>query len=668
MGSPLHIAAHKGHDKIVRLLVQHHPDCNDKDSDGATPLMLAVAGGYMDVVGTLLRHGARVADADAQARSSLHWAVLHRLHAILRALLDNCLGLGEAVNAYDVHGRTPLHTTIDMGFEAAVDLLLRYGANTQDGGLPLVDQLSAYDVTTRRGKETPRARAQLRWLLAALAALAAALLPLAASAPGPEKSRPCRYLPGDREWPSAQEWNKLNRTVGGRLIIGVPRGPAVLNDPVNVIPPYFENNTCDPFVSPEANALSLCQLGNLASYAINVTDAATVAAGLKFAKEKNIRLVVKNTGHDYLGRSSGKGSLALWTHNLVTRSWCHVTNLKEITFLQNYTSRSYNGTAVKLGAGVQVFELYKAASDRGLRVVGGSSCPTVDATGGWRQAGGYGPLISVHGLGADNSLAYEVVTVDGRHLTASPQENADLFWALSGGGAGNYAFVLSAIVKTHQDGPVAGSRLAFLNTNSTAFYAAVEAWMKHMLHLDTIPGFAPETLVTDGALALNLATLPGGSLATHARGPGALLRNPRAARHRARRQQLGRAVRLPRALRRTAPGYNAVTPAWRNNLFLINLVFLESAHASWATLRDNLARANFWQDRLRELDYPGGGAYVNEGSTFDNAEWKADYFGGTYDRLRTIEAKWDPASPLYVRPGVGADEFTQRPDGRLCKV
>ncbi|KAK3328391.1 hypothetical protein B0T19DRAFT_476000 [Cercophora scortea] len=575
--------------------------------------------------------------------------------------------------------------------------------------------------------------------LAGLFTAALLLLPLAASAPGPgpERSRQrCRYLPGDREWPSIQEWNKLNRTVGGRLIAGVPVGRTCygpyansvacaelqdtwglvdnfLNDPVNVVSPYFENNTCDPFVSPEANALSLCQLGNLASYAINVSDASTVAAGLKFAKEKNIRLVIKNTGHDYLGGSAGKGSLALWTHNL-----------KEITFIQNYTSRGYNGTAVKLGAGVQFFEVYKAASDRGLRVVGGS-CPTVGATGGWRQAGGYGPLVSTHGLGADNALSYEVVTVDGRHLTASPQENSDLFWALSGGGAGNYAIVLSAIVKTHRDGPVAGSRLSFLNTNSTAFYSAVEAWMKHMLVLDTIPGFATETLVTDGAFALNLATHPGGNLSSmHAalspfyttlaqlnitpivnnsavqRGylehyaeyqTAVITRNltvggrfiPRALAHN--NTLLSNLTSLFRSLlsepdaavylhglnvanKTPTPNYNAVTPAWRNNLFLINVIFLESDHAPWTTLRDNLARANVWQDRLRELDpTPLGGAYINEG-TFDNVEWKADYFGGTYERLRVIKAKWDPNSLLYVRPGVGADEFVQRGDGRLCRV
>jgi hypothetical protein len=95
----------------------------------------------------------------------------------------------------------------------------------------------------------------------------------------------------------------------------------------------------------------------MSSYAINVTDAATVAAGVNFAREHNVRLVVKNTGHDFLGRSAGKGALALWTHHL-----------KGIEVL-NYTSSGYTGPAMRLGAGMQVLEIYEAAAARGFRTV-----------------------------------------------------------------------------------------------------------------------------------------------------------------------------------------------------------------------------------------------------------------------------------------------------------
>lgn len=56
--------------------------------------------------------------------------------------------------------------------------------------------------------------------------------------------------------------------------------------------PYFQNQSCTPFTAPEVP----CELGNRPVYSINVTGAADVQAGMKFATEKNIRLSVMNTG------------------------------------------------------------------------------------------------------------------------------------------------------------------------------------------------------------------------------------------------------------------------------------------------------------------------------------------------------------------------------------
>lgn len=56
----------------------------------------------------------------------------------------------------------------------------------------------------------------------------------------------------------------------------------------------IQNASCDPFTP----ASDLCVLGNIVSYSINVTSAEDVAAGLKFSEEKNVRLVIRNTGHE----------------------------------------------------------------------------------------------------------------------------------------------------------------------------------------------------------------------------------------------------------------------------------------------------------------------------------------------------------------------------------
>ncbi len=61
---------------------------------------------------------------------------------------------------------------------------------------------------------------------------------------------------------------------------------------------------------------------------------------------------------------------------------------------------------------------------------------TVGAYGGWTAGGGHSTLGSLYGLGSDQVLSIDVVTADGRFLTADPETNADLFYALRGGGPG----------------------------------------------------------------------------------------------------------------------------------------------------------------------------------------------------------------------------------------
>lgn len=127
--SPLHMAAYKGHDKIVKLLVKHTQDCNERDSDDKTPLIHAAIGGHEIVVTTLLQNAARVSETDVHGRSAIHWAVVHQHVTVLSLLLDHCPGLTAAVNAYDDQDQTPLHIAIDIGFEEGVQTLLRYGAD-----------------------------------------------------------------------------------------------------------------------------------------------------------------------------------------------------------------------------------------------------------------------------------------------------------------------------------------------------------------------------------------------------------------------------------------------------------------------------------------------------------------------------------------------------------
>ena len=93
---------------------------------------------------------------------------------------------------------------------------------------------------------------------------------------------------------------------------------------------------------------------------IRATTVAEVQLAVNLARNLNLRLVIKNTGHDFSAKSTGAGGVSIWTHNM-----------KEIKFYEEYEEGSYKGPAFKMGAGVQVYEAYEAAHKEGVTIVGG---------------------------------------------------------------------------------------------------------------------------------------------------------------------------------------------------------------------------------------------------------------------------------------------------------
>ena len=103
-----------------------------------------------------------------------------------------------------------------------------------------------------------------------------------------------------------------------------------------------------------------CTLGGFPEYAVNATTVAQIQLALNFVRNNDLRLVVKNTGHCYLGKSSGAGALSIWMHNN-----------KQIDFLPEYDGDGYSGPTMKLGAGVTVLEVYEAAEKHSVSALGG---------------------------------------------------------------------------------------------------------------------------------------------------------------------------------------------------------------------------------------------------------------------------------------------------------
>jgi hypothetical protein len=158
----------------------------------------------------------------------------------------------------------------------------------------------------------------------------------------------------------------------------------------------------------------------------------------------------RNTGHDFGGRSTGAGALSVWTHNL-----------KDFQFIPEYAIGEYDGSAVQYGAGTESWEVRNRSADLNITVIA-PGVGTVGAAGGWFSGGGHTTITSTYGLGADQALSINVVTADGRLITADPFTNEDLFFALSGGAGSTFGIITSVTMKTHPPINTTGTSLNFM--------------------------------------------------------------------------------------------------------------------------------------------------------------------------------------------------------------
>ena len=185
--------------------------------------------------------------------------------------------------------------------------------------------------------------------------------------------------------------------------------------------------------------------------------------------------------------------------------------LKTNELISEYSgSSNYTGPAVKLGAGTTGGEAALLVSAAGYRMVTGD-CPTVGVAAGYSMGGGHGLLNSVNGLASDNVLEWEVVTATGEHLVATETQNQDLYWALSGGGGGTYAVVLSMTARIFQDGQVGAATLRFNRTASPSTEVYTEALSLWWQALPPIVDAGVTALyqISDGEFWLQNATAPG---------------------------------------------------------------------------------------------------------------------------------------------------------------
>jgi FAD/FMN-containing dehydrogenase len=163
------------------------------------------------------------------------------------------------------------------------------------------------------------------------------------------------------------------------------------------------------------------------------TGPADVRAAVRFARERDLLVAVRGGGHNVAGTAVCDGGLVI-----------------DLSPMKGLWVDPVARTA-RAQAGLLWGEFDRETQAFGLAAPGGIISHTGIA--GLTLGGGFGWLMRRHGLAADNVLAADLVTADGDFLRAGPEENADLFWGLRGGG-GNFGVVTSFQYRLHSVGPI----------------------------------------------------------------------------------------------------------------------------------------------------------------------------------------------------------------------
>ncbi|KAK7051653.1 hypothetical protein VNI00_004632 [Paramarasmius palmivorus] len=459
-----------------------------------------------------------------------------------------------------------------------------------------------------------------------------------------------------------------------------------------------------------------CEQGSIPPVGVDARSVGDIQAAVRFAAKHNLRLVIKNTGHDYLGRSAAPDSFMIWTHNL-----------KNLVYDEAFIPANSNSTETFKGeylpltfeAGIQWREAYAAADQHG-RVIPGGFSPgvnleaggSVGAAGGWILGGGHSALSPTYGLGrllpgVDNVLQFTVVAASGEVLTANAFTNPDLFWALRGGGGGTFGVVTSVTYRTHERTPV-GAALLQSDFSSPAVAKQVTSEFLRIIPSLADSGWggysrfsnesfsailmAPNATLADANATFAsfndlLQSTSNGSVTTttydsflkwyqdRSVGYSIVGVNVELA-----SRLFGRKVhetehdKMAEVLLSIDGGFDfnhvaggmvsridpdsvGVTPTWRDAVAHLYVTVTWRDGATATEIRDLQKKLQGYNDLLADLD-PGAGTYLNEASLYER-NFQQAFFGNHYDRLSAIKDQYDPTHLFVVPKGVGSERWDE---------
>ncbi|KAJ7232746.1 FAD-binding domain-containing protein [Mycena rebaudengoi] len=553
--------------------------------------------------------------------------------------------------------------------------------------------------------------------------------------PGSEERHACRNVPGSAGFPTAAAWKTLNSTVSGRLVDVVPTAKYCANLPGGctdeqwtsaifriTIPGAMDQSNFEQAYDALPPSLcfrngTTCGQGNVPLYSVEAKTTEDIQAAVKFASRYNLRLAVKASGHDTLGRSTAPNSLLVRT-----------SNFKNITHTAAFFVGKENmGPAITVGSGVTSKELYKSGLDNGRAVAAGASA-SVCPSGGFVQGAGHSPLGPILGVAADNALEFDIVNANGDLLKVNMISHPDLFFALRGGGSGSWGVVVSVTFRTYPTFNAATRGVFLSSPHDVATSALAGIHAEHIFDWDAIRGSHSFIVFKDkvsggstiflSALLPNTTkeqagplmapwlkaslTVPGTSVLFDQQADGdvnglLILADDNAAINAA----IGSRLLPIEMYRRKSPSPSALVAQVYTDLLKTgagviienvvaggrvseNAVISNAVHPAWRKAKTHLTILNDWTESaslpeiavlqkkfqkqqraiIERLTGPNAGSYSSEADPLE-PEFKTTFYGPNYAKLSAIKHKYDPKDLFIVRAGVGSERWDE---WGMCRV
>jgi FAD/FMN-containing dehydrogenase len=285
----------------------------------------------------------------------------------------------------------------------------------------------------------------------------------------PSPSPASRVRPSDKNWPDSAAWEKLNQTVGGRLIKVEPPLAGYATAADDTARAKILKDLQNPFyIGDQPGATQTtgwvdAWMSAPSVYAIAAQTTDDIVAGVNFARTNHLRLVVKGGGHSYLGGSNAPDSLLIWTRAM------NKVVLHDAFVGQGCAGHQAPQPAVTVESGAIWIDAYHAVTVEGGRYVQGGGCTTVGVAG-LIQGGGFGSFSKKFGMAGAGLLEAEIVTADGEIQIVNACTNSDLFWAIKGGGGGTFGVMTKLTLRTRDLPDFFGAVVATIQAKSdTAF-------------------------------------------------------------------------------------------------------------------------------------------------------------------------------------------------------